>query len=225
MPSLVKGLVKGVQKVAKSAVREGAPPAMRKLLEKYGDWQISNIMVGRTPLPSVIQKIASLLTLGAVDEKIKELGYDNMYHLFMIITIDNGQSKKLKFEKNQVVNLTESLGLAPEESRNVSVSKNLTLSEFIENGKRLQGSAYWTYDVRTNNCQKFVIANLMANHLLHVDVRDFVDQNAKELIGPFLGEITNVVTDAAASFDKFQNGSGNITYMNNQAFKRKLINI
>ena len=227
MPKLFTTQLRAIEKFAKSGIRHGPSPQMRNLLKKYGDWQIVQIRIARKPLSNIMQKIGNILTFGQLEEKTKELGYDNLYHLFMVITVqDQSHTKDLLYEKNQVVNLSESIPNT-QDSMVIHVTNHLTLDQFIENGIKLQGQAYWTYDVRNNNCQKFILANLQGNGLLHNDIREFVDQNAADLIGPTLGSIANVVTSAASSFDTLQNGAGaNPTaYVNNTAIKRKYIQV
>lgn len=227
MTNLLTAPWRAVEKFAKSGIRNGPSPQMRFLLKKYGDWQIIQIQIGRKPLSNIIQKIGNILTFGQLDEKTKEIGYDNLYHLFMILTVqDQSQTKQLLYEKNQIVNLSESIPQV-QESMTINVTINLTLDQFVENGIRLQGKAYWTYDVRNNNCQKFILANLQGSGLLHNNIREFVDQNAADLIGPTLGSISNVITSAASSFDTLQNGAGMnpVAYVNNTAIKRRYIHV
>lgn len=189
----------------KSNQRLNYPPSMRKNMEKYGNQKIVNIQVGRKPIQSTIEKALSLFTLGNIEQEKKELHYDYLYHLFLILYLENG--KKLKLEKNQVISLTEDIVNASD-IREVKLNKTITLNQFIENGRKLQGSAYFTYDVVNNNCQKFVIANLKANGLLTDDLRTFIEQDIKKLVPGFLNKVSNAVTDTAHTVDTLLQGQG-----------------
>lgn len=195
-------LIKGL---AKKNMRQGMPPQMKKLLEKYGDKRIMRIQVCRNPLNNVLQKLGNVLTLANLDRVMNELGYDNLFHLYIILFLDNNTD--LLLEKNQVVKLTETI-TPPQESIMIDVNKDITLNQFIENGIKLLHTKFWLYDVRTYNCQNFVYSLLLASGLLNETAKDFIYQDAEKLLPKWIGDAANVVTDMAAVVDTVQNGEG-----------------
>ena len=85
-------------------VRKNAPPAIRRFTEQNGDAKITKIVVCRKPIVPAIERLASWVSGGRWDSNKKDLQYDKMFHLFLIMTLDNGRS--IKLEKNQVVELS-----------------------------------------------------------------------------------------------------------------------
>ena len=70
----------------------------RKNLEKYGNIPISSIDVMREPISSYINTFLNGITFGGWDDAKKKVGYDDMFHLGMVVTLDTGV--KIKVEKN-----------------------------------------------------------------------------------------------------------------------------
>jgi len=85
-----------------------APTSVMKLINKYRDWGISNVMVGRTPVESLVQKSLDLLTAGKLTDVKRELKYDDLFHLFCVLIISKGGvDKYIRVEKNQVIRFNE----------------------------------------------------------------------------------------------------------------------
>jgi len=116
--------LRALESVNKAFRRKNYPPSMRAALEKYGNNKITSLTVGRNPIQSVIQKIANTL----VGSKLNDLNIDTLFHLFLIIELDNGM--KFKTERNQVLSFTPSIGDV-KESIQVPLNKSITLKEFF----------------------------------------------------------------------------------------------
>lgn len=198
MPNLLKSVGKSIKKVAAFNVSSEAPAQVKSLLQKYGNEKIVEMSVGRKPITSAIRKIVNIIT---------DVPYDDLFHLFIIVKLENGV--ELKLERNQRVNFTTSVGLTPDtEIVNVPIKKDITLGQFVENGNKRQGNLYWKYSASSNNCQDFVIATLSANGLLHSQLRDFIKQDTKDLLPNWVAEVADTITDAANSVDKTLSGGG-----------------
>ena len=100
--SKVDTAVKDVKKTTKEVIygREDYPSSHQRIINKYGEYRIKNIRVGRTPLPSIITKILNVVSLGAYNKLLKESPYDKLFHLFVVITLSNGTVVKILLEKN-----------------------------------------------------------------------------------------------------------------------------
>ena len=83
-----------------AGVREHASPSIRRFTAANGDAKITKIVVCRMPVTPAIEKLASIISAGRWDANKKKLQYDKMWHLFMIMTLDNG--KIFKIEKNHL---------------------------------------------------------------------------------------------------------------------------
>ena len=63
------------------------PLAVRKILHKFGDYPITRIQLGRTPVLAIIQKFLNLMSSNQFKKKQIELGYDDIYHNYLLITV------------------------------------------------------------------------------------------------------------------------------------------
>lgn len=198
MPNLLKSVGKAVKKIAAFNVSSEAPAQVKSLLQKYGNEKIVDISVGRKPITSAIRKIIDIIT---------DVPYDVLFHLFIIVKLENGV--EIKLERNQRVNFTTSIGKTPDtEIVNVPLNKDLTFGQFIENGNKRQGNLYWKYSASSNNCQDFTIATLSANGLLNTQLKEFIKQDTKDLLPNWVKEVADTITDAAHSVDKTLSGGG-----------------
>lgn len=143
-------------------IRKKAPPKVREFVARNGNDKIITLEVGRTPINKPITGFLNTLSLGKYSKKKKELGYDNVYHTFLVATLESG--KKIKIEKNSEVAITDykpSTG----ELRHIPLKEPVPVSKFLEKGEKYfntsdgsvsRGQNFWRYDKRTNNCQYFV---------------------------------------------------------------------
>ena len=194
--NLLKSVGKAISKAASFGVSGSAPPEVKRLLEKYGNQKIVQMSVARKPIISLIKKVVDLLA--------NEV-YDKLFHLFIIVKLENGV--ELKLERNQRINFTQSLGLTPDtEIIEVPINKDITLSEFITKANKRQGDLYWKYSSSSNNCQDFVFVNLSVNGLMTPQLKTFVKQDTKNLLPKWVQSVSDTITDAAASVDSVVQG-------------------
>lgn len=199
MPNLLKSVGKAISKIAKIGLTPNAPPQVKSLLEKYGSQKITKIEVGRKPIVSAIKKLIDI---------VGNEYFDKLFHLFLIITLENGV--KIKLERNQRVNFTTSLGI-DKETEIVEVplkGKDITFAELIENANNRQGNLYWIYQPISNNCQSFCYATLSASGLMNDELTKFIKQDTKKLLSPFFEKVAETLTDAAHSVSSTLSGGG-----------------
>ncbi len=194
--------------------REGAPPAIRKIVDDYRGIPITKISIARKPVQKGISKFFDAVSLGNFGKTKKKLGYDDVYHNYLLITLANG--KMIKLEKNQVVQSSEA---SPDdyksEHRDIPVDKNVDLNQFIDASARKDPKGFWHYKPDSANCQNFTEDLVRDNGF----DRNITDQRTKEILDPqdgkalihSLGKLEGVpqrVTDLAAGFDRAIHGSG-----------------
>jgi hypothetical protein len=179
--------------------------AVQKLVNNYGQQTIQSIVVGRTPINSTIKNILNLISLGKFDENQRKLGYDDVFHLFMIITLAGGH--KFKFEKNHDVTVASPTLGEGAETRNVPINKGITLRDFVQNGTTDKSIFHYSRDSR--NCQHFVSTLLRNSGLLNNDLSNFINQNAAKLVAslPITNTIGHAVTDLAQKLSIIIGGS------------------
>lgn len=175
-----------VKKAVGSLFSDNLPKSFRDTLEKYKDNNIINFQVCREPLSGAVNAFANLITAGTFNEVAEKQGEAGFFHLYSILTLDNGV--KLIYEKNerpvlQVSNKNPSSSGASSNSECRDVSANVPLGDFISNSmKRMGDNRYISYDPISNNCQDFLLNSLQANNLSNGDLDSFIKQPVDELI-------------------------------------------
>ena len=200
--------------VLQNGLRTNLPPSARRLLESNGNEVITDIMVCRLPIKSIISKVLDWFSNNQFSQNLRDLGYDNAFHLFMKIRTNRGS---YICEKNQVVKLQSEGwesgdgGKAETEKMSVSVKPGITLNLLFENAFKKYGEEKITrYDSRNNNCQAFVNDLLTASNMMTDSIKKFVMQDAEAIYKGLglLGVANKVVTDVAAVGDQVLNGRG-----------------
>jgi hypothetical protein len=151
----------------------------RQILLKYGNSKIKQILICREPITKYIYWLMNILSVGQIQRKLKQLNYDDIYHLFLIIILENGVI--LRLEKNQIPELKIVNSIPSVQKYPISVN-NLSLIELIAGGMKRQGDSFWSYNKQNNNCQKFVIDLLQGSGLISGEIVKFVLQDAKAIV-------------------------------------------
>ncbi len=215
-------------KAAFGGPRTNAPPAVRSFLEKFGRAQIAAGSICRKPIASVIDKALNFLSLGRWAQKKKEYGYDQLFHLYLLLDLVlDGRHYSIIMEKNHVVNIqpsTELPGKAPVDNKGagcINLPRNgalhgsgpLTLAEFMANGENYQNAGgkpvFWLYDPINNNCQVFILSLMLGNSkygMYSPQAREFVLQPADKLLTGIAAKLARGVTGIASVGDILVNG-------------------
>ena len=179
--------------------------------------KIVDITIIRTPLNKNIITVGNLLTHNDLDKARQELKYDNLYHLYSIITFDDGT--KILYEKNQVPNISYNLPKKTTGTKELKVdgveTKKLTILEYIKRGVKKMGNVrYLTYKLNgkgKSTCQSFQLEHLNANGLSTPELEKFIEQDSDTLLRNLPGipnKIKDVILDFAGRADILINGRG-----------------
>ena len=191
--------------------RYNAPPGFIDFLKKYGGYIIQSVVVCRKPVQSVIQGVLNAVSFGRFEREKKKLGYDDMYHLYLQLTIVNPANPQHRVqvtaEKNHVVQVHTSHSSCPQ-SVTVSVPSGKTVFDLFDRASDLQGNAFWQYDPISNNCQVFAKTVLEANGMLNPNAESFILQPAKSLLSSEAQKFASSVTDLAGRLDALVLGAG-----------------
>jgi hypothetical protein len=152
----------------------------REILEQYKNNKINYVIIKRKPVTKVIQQVVNLLSMGTVNKIRNKLNYDDLYHLYLELKLDNGT--RVKLEKNQTPVLSIITKEDSAESFTIPILKKVSLEQFITNGKKLLGEKFYTYNIVSNNCQFFVSELLKANKIYESKWKNFIWQDAKTLL-------------------------------------------
>jgi hypothetical protein len=217
----VKDLASNVGKriVGTFTGRNDYPPAERSLIDKYGNMPIVQICIYREPLDKGVNMLTNALSVGQMGQLKKKYGYDEMYHLFMVITVQESQDKSVPIliEKNEVINIHEYPNIKPGAEKLellLSPKFNYTFKQFLDNGQRVMGSRYFTYDPFDNNCQVFISSLISANPPLEQDnpnANKFILQDVQGLkteLNPISRALFRGTTGLAGRMNVFLKGYG-----------------
>jgi hypothetical protein len=167
--------------------KENVPQNVKNALGKIGNNKITSARIGRTPVQAIIQ--------GAL-KTVANVPYDDLFHLFIELTLDNGQKWILeKIERINLVKEDRSNKQGAEFTSSFSVNK--TMNELIQNTKNKMGDRFLPYQSASNNCQVFIIGVLDGNGLNNSERTSFVKQNTKAIFenNPALRKFANTLTD------------------------------
>lgn len=197
----VKNFIKGP--------REYAPPSFQHFLNQYGSIPIVSIAVARKPIKSGIKYLADIISHGKFSERRRQLGYDDVFHNYLLVTLNNGLVVLL--EKNQV--WTGRLA-KPNDFQNVHpirLLKHENMNEMFYNASK-RGKDFWIYHPSESNCQigvKDLIDSNGLNKNLNKATEEIVNpQDGKALLDT-LGKLRNVpaaITDLAGRLDRLYEG-------------------
>ena len=119
-----------------------------------------------------------------------------MFHLFIELTLDNGQKWVLeKIERINLVKEDRSNKQGAEFTSSFPVNK--TMNELFQNTKNKMGDRFLPYQSASNNCQVFIMGVLDGNGLNNSERTSFVKQNTKAIFenNPALRKFANTLTD------------------------------
>ena len=193
------------------------------VLKKYANKNIQRIIIQRAPLVSPINIFLNVISLGQLQKKIKSLGYDNIFHLSMLVTIDGNE---LTIEKNEKINIQEgdNAPINDRQTMEVYIDREITLDELLYKTKEFMGEHdFYQYNSKTNNCQDFLLGILSANGLLNNELTSFIKQNAEEIfesLPNWMSSLSQLITDTYAKIGEFK-GDGKPKRKSKRKPKRK----
>lgn len=190
--------------------RNDYPPKVRNILKKVGMKKPKSIIIKRTPVSGLLTGALSAFSLGKFGKRM-ERAFDELFHLFIDITLDDGS--RVGLEKNEVINMDISPKNRPKtESKNVNTSMpDLTIDEMLDNTEKYMGKKnFFGYSARDNNCQDFIVAFFKSNNIGDASDFDFIKQDTKSLFKdlPSLRKLSNTITDLGAKVNVITTGAG-----------------
>lgn len=177
--------------------------SIQNLIRNHGSAKITNINVIRTPIRSLLTGAVNALSGGKLNEATNRLNYDKLYHLGMIIGLNDGFY--FKIEKNEAITIVDrAKPPSNAEIRTVPgvLPRGQRLDTAIDNCQHSMGLDFYSYSALDNNCQKFVSMFLKSNGWLTPEIQTFVmqDVNAiKDSLPPYMNGLMNGLTDFAGA--------------------------
>ena len=180
------------------------PKQVSDSLKKYGDFTVREVIVGRTKVLKVVQTLLNAMTLGNFNKEKQKYGYDDIYHLYAVLVLDNGV--KLITERNQRIVLTEDTNNRDNVPDKISISTNIKLNQLFQNAINADGDKIWRYDSLSNNCQNFITSLLRNSGYLTEEANTFINQKVDNLLDPTTQNIAQKTTDIASIFENLIKG-------------------
>jgi len=223
-PNKSAGWVKAVRAIAKfvrpvtnriSAPIKGPAEFMPSKIENFLKGQegktVTKIQLGRIPIDSRVKKALDVMSLGKFSGKQKELGYDEVYHNYLLVTLSDGKTYKL--EKNETLqHFAAKKSDYSGEIFDIPLNgKELSLSQMIDAAEDGNEERFWRYRADSDNCQSFTRDMVVKNGLLPEDSPIVDKQDAKALTDslPALTHgVPNLITDIANVGRRIMSGDG-----------------
>jgi len=183
-------LKRGIRSVQR-LISSQYPYRVARFIEENKDKTIESMTLYRSPIMSVIKKLLYVLSFGRInDQELKKIGYDDLYHLYMIVQFSDDTRAIL--EKNQNINVSDDIQTRGQgaESLSVPLSNRPTLGEVLDNTQRRMGKRYFQYDFKTSNCQDWLDNLLRANALATPETTAFIKQNIGQLLETLPPDVT-----------------------------------
>ena len=181
---------------------------IKSILKQYGNQKILALRIGRRPINSMVEKAFNIISMGKWEENRKKYYYDTLFHLFLIITLDD--DTVISFEKNSIVTMNENDGRCS--MPNVEcieleyLQNSITLNDLVMKPlDRIGKNKYFVYSPFSQNCQIFISDILKTFNLYNSKAGEFVYQDISEIVKrlPFYIKYTaKAFTDADATVSK-----------------------
>jgi hypothetical protein len=199
----------GIIDTATTAIfgRTKYPSDQQRLIDKYGDIKVVSATIGRNPLSSFLTGILNVLTLGGFQAWMNKSPYDKLFHIYIILHLENGTN--ILLEKRPSIQMKVVGSYNPPKTQQIETSvPGITFKTILDNTQKKMGSGYFGYNASSNNCQVYIMSMLTANRLYTPYLNEFVYQNVSELFkmyGP-AAAIVNATTGAAETADIIKKG-------------------
>ena len=159
---------------------EHLPKRFRNFIRDHGRDKIERIQVVRAPVTKLGDQAMQLITAGKWDEFRKKAGMDAAFHTSITINGNLVVEKLLGLEGRVDPNYISKERNA--EAIDIPLhGKEMTVAEFLENGRKQMGKKFYTYHFLDSNCQDWVMAMLSSNGLLNAEARDWLKQDIEKL--------------------------------------------
>jgi len=205
----------------------------QRLINNNSNNIIKNIYIYRKPIQNIIKQSLNVLSFGKFLNNLKKSPYDDIYHLYMVLILDNNNI--ILLEKNERINikLLKKIELFKlelnknNEKLEILINNDIKLIDLLNNTYKNMGNNFFIYNSSSYNCQNFVLNILKSNNLYDIKYEKFIYQNPVYFFHKlnYLKNINNTITNIGSKVDLIIKGSGlndiNKLYIDNQKYKIK----
>ena len=181
---------------------------IKKILDKYGNQRIRSIYIGRRPINDMVEKAFNIISLGKWSKLKNQFYFDKLFHLFLIIQMDD--DTVISLEKNSIVTMNENdMRCSMKDTECVKIdypTDSITLDDLVRKPlERIGKEKYFIYDPFKKNCQIFIRDILQTFGLYSKRVDDFVYQDITDIVKElpwYVRWVAKAVTDVDATISK-----------------------
>lgn len=173
------------------------PRVINDLIENEGKEIIERLEVCRAPISSVFETLLNKLSFGRLKRKMKELSYDKLFHLYVIVYLSNGHTYRI--EKNQRINVIKNPKKEKEAVCKETAVGNINLETFLLAPEEVDIKNLYRYNAFEFNCQDYIKRLTNASGITQFN--DFILQKVKDLAPSYLKTIARGLTDVAGVAD------------------------
>ena len=154
------------------------------IINTYKNNNIIKINVYRKPVSKILKKLLNVISFGKFMNNLKKSPYDEIYHLFMVITLDNNIN--ILIEKNERINIKilnniDILNLNNDkftQKIDIIINDKINFYDLLYNTYKIMGNNFYIYDSSLYNCQNFILNILRANNIYQIEYYNFIYQDA-----------------------------------------------
>lgn len=148
-----------------SGVRNDFQPYVRNILSKISTNKIIKLVVIRQPIEKAIDMLVNVISDGKINEFKKDVGVDDLFHLYMVATLDNNML--IRIEKNAEIDVKQISSIPKVQTSNmlnINIPHSISVNELLNNTRdKIGDRAFYDYDGIKNNCQDFLYNILYTN--------------------------------------------------------------
>ena len=194
-------------------VNKNMPPNSQRWLDENANDIITRVVIKRAPVSKNIERFLDLASGGRFSEGKEQLGYDDFFHLSIVIEHQympygkgregqEGPVKHSQLEKLERVSFSSRISEAPNtEALEVTIPAGQQVGRVVRTWMNEMGDNFFPYNAFANNCQTFVAGFLKAMGVLNEQTKPFVYQNAGQLLKKqpgYLGDLARSITNLGA---------------------------
>jgi hypothetical protein len=171
------------------------------IIKENGDNMIVKMTLKRRPISDLFEKALNYTTFGEFD---KANPYDKLFHLAVVLELDNGRSYTL--EKNATILIAEPESKPNTEYKDVNYPTDsiISLNSLLERTRKRMGRKYFLYNAKSNNCQDYLLNVFDANNLGGANEREFIKQDTRQIFNKsptYVKSMAKFITDMGGRYD------------------------
>ena len=181
------------------------PRNINNFMNEKGHMKMVRFQICRTPVMKFFELIANIVSFGQFEKDKKKYNFDEIYHLFLIITFENGEIFRL--EKNEVVKirkLTKNIKEIGECEH--TIVNDIIFNNVMINLEQQYPNSLYHYTTWEYNCQDFINKFIIESEV-NGKFQNFILQNAGELLSVTFKKLSLSATNISAIIQRIM-GAG-----------------